>query len=265
MRLKKIIHILALALAVSTTAQMAYASDSKSDEYKTESVRITALKEHAFAKGLAAGRMEKFKELRVTSISLKEFNDQAFQVAHLYSHVSSDNAENSMLQPPIIMSGEDMLQVNPTGQNYSHAEVKYEILAPARFVSSQLNWQTFIVSEDDMIYAGPADDPLLVARNEDETKLMSNMYNIAYREGQAQAFKEFEARVETLTTLITGMYQYHILREKKLIDPPEIATGYIPVSGNKTQLQLSNRIANVNSGAAFNMNTGAYKAFIEKE
>lgn len=263
MRIKKIITILALAMSVS--AIPAYAADAKTDDYKTESVRITALKEHAFAKGLAAGRMDKFKELRTTSLSLKEFNDQAFQVAHLYSHVSSDNAENSMLQPPIVLSGEDMLQVNPTGQNYSHAEVKYEILAPARFVSSQLNWQTFIVSEDDMIYSGPADDPLLVARTEEETKLMSNMYNVAYREGQAQAFKEFEARVDTLATLISGMYKYHILREKRLIDPPEIATGYVPVSGNKTQLQLSNRISNVNSGAAFNMNTGAYRAFIEKE
>lgn len=265
MQLKKLVSAIAISLSLSTTSYLVHAADKKTDEYKVESVRVTALKEHAFAKGLAEGRMDKFNELRRTVLGFKELNDQAFNVGHLYSHVSSDNSEDSMLQPPIILVGEDMLQVNPTGKNYTHAEVKYETLAPARFVSSQLNWATFLINDEDLVYAGPADDPLLSPRDEDERKLMAKMHAVSYKEGKDQAFKEYLARVETLTTLITGMYNYHILRTKNLIDPPQISRGYVPVSGNSTQLMLSNRQSNINQDAAFNLNPSNYRAFIERE
>lgn len=264
MRLKRLISIMALAFTTSMITNV-QAAESKTDEYKVESVRITALKEHAFSKGLATGRINKFNELKNKVLSLKEFNNQAFQVSHLYSHVSSDDAEDSMLQPAIIMTGEDMLQVNPTGKNYTHAEAKYETLAPARFVSSQLDWKSFLISEEDLVYAGPADDPLLTPRNDTETKLMEKMYEVAYNEGRTQAFNEYVARIETLTTLITGMYNYHILRAKNMIDPPQISHGYVPVSGNSTQLLLSNRQSNINQDAAFNLNPNNYKAFVERE
>ncbi len=241
-----------------------YADEVQPSDIKVESIRTTALKEHAFAKGLADGRVDKFKELRTTILSLKEQNDKVFNVAHLYSQVSSDNAENAMLQPAIVVTGEDMLQINQSGKNYSHAEVKFEILAPARFVTSQLNWQTFLVNDEDLLVGGPADDPLLSPRTEQEKALMKNMYDVAFREGRAQALNEYIARTETLTTLIVGMYNYHILRTKGIMKPVEIATGYTPVSGNKTQLQLSTRQANVNNDAEFNLNSNNYKAFIEK-
>ena len=261
---KKIIASI-LASVFLNLASFEVSAAESADTVKTESVRMTALKEHAFGKGLASGRANKFKDLKTTIMSLKEFNDQAFQVAHLYSQVSNRDEENSMLQPPVIMTGEDMLQINTNGKNYSHAEIKYEVLAPARFVSSQLNWQTFLVNDEDLIYAGPADDPLLVPKNDDERKIMQHMYNVAYNEGIVQAQKEFEARVDTLTALITGMYQYHILRAKNVISPPEVASGYVPVSGNSTQLLLSNRQLNLNKDASFNLNTEKYKAFVETQ
>lgn len=87
-----------LALIMPSFSTAVCLADDNIDDQKVESVRTSALKEHAFSKGLADGRQQKFLELKNTVMQLKEYkSNKAFEVSHLYSQVSSNYAENPML------------------------------------------------------------------------------------------------------------------------------------------------------------------------
>jgi hypothetical protein len=244
------------------------------------SIRLVALREFAFQKGIAEGRVSFFREKKIEQLSRKSELDAIYQVDHLYLRpektVALRNAkgviENKqvidpayksfLIQPPVILTGVDLYQVQTSGRSVDWSQVRYKTASQAMFVTAPIYWESFLTNDEDLIVQGPADDPLLRPRNLVEEQAMENFYQIAVAEGRAQALSEILARIKTLTTIIVGMNNYHILADKNVVSRPQVATGYIPVSGNKTQLTLSTFNAAISKDADFNLNTETYKSYV---
>ncbi|HEY6436742.1 MAG TPA: type IV secretory system conjugative DNA transfer family protein, partial [Ignavibacteriaceae bacterium] len=141
--------------------------------------RMRSLGEFAFSVGIADGRKERWFDIRKKMAGMKGELDSLYQVSHLY-------LDNGDMQPPIILTGENLYQNHQNGKATDHAQVRYEILAPARFVSSQLDWYTYIVSDEDLIGNRPADDPFFQPKNAEEEMVMKKFFQNGYSEGANQ-------------------------------------------------------------------------------
>ena len=245
-------------------------------------VRMSALREFALTKGLADGRQKKFQEVHRYFEVNKRVLDALYQVDHLYmqprkrktfkdvtgretSRMEDDRAFNGFLiQPPIVIKGQDLMQIANGGQSMESSNIRYAIAANAQFVANPIYWQTFLVAPEDLMSQAPADDPLLQPRDETERAVMLSFYKVGFMEGQSQAVSEVETRTKTLTTMVTGMAFGRILMDKNILKEPEVSTQYVPVSGNKTLLTLNTNAAYISAPAGFELDPSKYKVIIHK-
>lgn len=245
-------------------------------------VRISALREFALTKGLADGRQQKFQEIHQYFETNKRVLDALYQVDHLYmqprkkktikdvtgketSRMENDSNFNGFLiQPPIVIKGEDIMQIANGGQRKESSTIRYAIAANAQFVANPIYWQTFLVAPEDLFSQAPADDPLLQPRDENERTIMLNFYKVGYAEGQAQAVSEVQTRTKTLTTMVTGMHFGRVLMDKGVLTEPQVSTQYIPVSGNKTLLTLNTNSAYISVPSGFELDPSKYKVVIHQ-
>lgn len=245
-------------------------------------VRISALREFALTKGLADGRQQKFQEIHQYFETNKRVLDALYQVDHLYmqprkmktvkdvtgretSRMEDDSNFNGFLiQPPIVLKGDQIMQIANGGQRKESSNIRYAIAANALFVANPIYWQTFLVAPEDLMSQAPADDPLLQPRDENERSIMLNFYKVGYMEGQAQAVAEVETRTKTLTTMISGMTFGRVLMDKGVLTEPQVSTQYIPVSGNKTLLTLNTNAAYISVPSGFELDASKYKVIIHQ-
>jgi hypothetical protein len=246
------------------------------------SVRMSALREFALTKGLADGRQQKFQEIHQYFEINKRVLDALYQVDHLYmqprkrqivkdltgretSRMENDNAFNGFLiQPPIVLKGQDIMQIANGGQRMESSNIRYAIASNALFVANPIYWQTFLVAPEDLMSQAPADDPLLQPRDEAERAVMLSFYKVGLLEGQSQAVSEVETRTKTLTTMITGMSFGRVLMDKSILKEPEVSTQYVPVSGNKTLLTLNTNAAYISVPSGFELDPSKYKVIIHQ-
>lgn len=263
-----------------------FAAESVTPQDKTQTVakeeqpRIAALREYSMGKGIAEGRRVQFQAIKADQLSRKSELDRLYQVDHLYvrptktvnrelengstaqKEIDDPAFKGFLIQPPVILTGTDLMQLQQSGKSIDWSQIRLQFAANAQFVTAPIHWETYLVNDEDLMRQGPPDDPLLRARNEDEQKLMDRYFQIAFDEGREQARAEVIARVKTLTTIIVGMTNYHVLASKNVVKKAQVATGYIPVDGNKTQLTLSTFNARVTQDAEFNLNPETYKAIV---
>lgn len=276
--MRKLLLCLMLAsILPSTYAQNAEQRASTEKMYQQESVRNTALREYALAKGIADGRRARFQELYSHFEINSRLYDQLYHVDHLYMQpkkqknvngiirYEDDPAYNGFLiQPAIILTGTNIMQLANSGKSKERTSARYAIGAEAQFVSAPLYWKTFLISPDDLMQQGPADDPILQPRNEDEKAYMLKLYQIGMSEGNAQASMEVENRVKTLGTMISGMVIGRVLMDKNVLTMPKVTTEYIPVSGNNTLITFDTSAARIVEGSRFNLDASTYKAFVHQ-
>lgn len=285
MRLVPSYILTGLLLCASQAVFSAEAAPSKSSERmsqvaKEEQPRIAALREYSIAKGIADGRRAQFQVMKADQLTRKSELDRLYQVDHLYvrptktvqrqlesgavvqKEVEDPAFKGFLIQPPVILTGTDLMQLQQSGKAIDWSQVRLQFATNAQFVTAPIHWETFLINDEDLMRQGPADDPLLRARNDEEQLIMNKYYQIAFDEGKEQARAEVVARVKTLTTIIVGMANYHVLASKNVVKKAQVATGYVPVDGNKTQLTLSTFNARVTQDAEFNLNPETYKAIV---
>lgn len=261
-------------------AENSMSQDKSHSVAKEEQPRIAALREYSIGKGIAEGRRVQFQAIKVDQLSRKSELDRLYQVDHLYvrptktvnrelengtttkKEIDDPAFKGFLIQPPVILTGTDLMQLQQSGKSIDWSQVRLQFAANAQFVTAPIHWETYLVNDEDLMRQGPPDDPLLRARNEEEQKVMDRYFQIAFDEGREQARAEVIARVKTLTTIIVGMTNYHVLASKNVVKKAQVATGYIPVDGNKTQLTLSTFNARVTQDAEFNLNPETYKAIV---
>jgi len=255
---------------------------STSNVIPPHSVRAAALREFALTRGLAEGRHAFFSETHAHLNKNKKKFDVIYQVNHLYVqprkiHVETlksglqqrkwrnDRAFTGFLiQPPIVLKGSNIMQIENSGQSKESTSVRYAIAANAMFVSAPLYWKTFLVAQEDLISRGPPDDPLLQPRNENELTMMRSFYNVGFMEGRPQAIEEINTRIKTLTTMIEGMTRGRILMDRGVLSEPEVTTQYIPVAGNNTLLNLNTNVARIVVPSGFELDPSKYRVIIHQ-
>ncbi len=272
--MKKIFVPLILAMS----CQLAFAGDSSSveksstqasskspqemtpeerlEKFKKENdIRISAIKQYYMERGLSEGRVLMFQARKKDLLALKPYLDKIYDTSHLY-------LENGKLQPPVVLKGEDLFEIQPTGQSYKESQVRYQLAAPERYVTSQLNWETYLISDDDLEYNGPAPESFLSPRNENEKFVANQYYEIGVKEGANQVELELGYRVKSLTTLIKGMYYFYNAYPRGLLSMPKTVKTYIPVSGNQTQLTLATEENSIVDPAKFELDPNNYMAIV---
>lgn len=268
---------LIIPLLVSSLFNMAYAATDKSEtnkpaaqtsnseelspearfeKYKKENdIRITAIKQFYMEKGLAEGRLQMFQTQQDNLKELEPLLNRIYKVSHLYM-------DNGKLQPPVILMGKQLFQMQPDGQRYDESRIRYQTAAKERYVTTQLDWKSFLISDDDLVYRGPSGESFLSPRNTNEEDVAKQFYLLGFNEGANQVQQELDLRIKALTNIIVGMYNFYNVSTRGLLTMPEIVKSYTPVTGNQTQLTLSTETKEIAVPARFDLDSNNYMAVV---
>lgn len=218
-------------------------------------MRSDAIRENAFMRGVAEGRLAGFNTQHALMVKLRSDLDRIYNVSNLY-------LENGTLQPPIILTGDNLFEMQGNGRGYKQVDNRREIVSPARYVTEQLNWETYLISEDDLALPDDYYDVSLKSRTKSEAEEEKKYYRLGLAEGRGQAFEEVKARIERLTAIVGGMRQGYKEMLAGSATAPVTVAGYEPVAGNQTQIETGIRTKNIVQDAGFVLDVNAPRAFV---
>lgn len=239
-----------------STSNSELSAEERFEKYKKENdIRVTAIKQFYMEKGLAEGRLQMFQTQQENLKALEPWLNKVYGVSHLYM-------DNGKLQPAVVLLGKQLFQMQPDGQKYDESRIRYQIAAKERYVTTQIDWKSFLISDEDLVYKGPSGESFLAPRNTSEEEVAKQFYLLGFNEGANQVQQEIDLRIKALTNIVVGMYNFYNVNTRGVLTMPEIVKSYTPVSGNQTQLTLSTETKEIASPSRFDLDANNYMAVI---
>lgn len=249
------IGLLFLLMPVLGGATETPAAPDQAAETKRSMVRLMEIERFWISSGIAQGRVRRFADIRRELSARREALNQIYAVSHLYE-------EGGLLQPAVIVESTMVTQADAKGTEIQWAEKRYQIIIPERLVTEPLNWYTFLVDDQDIDTTMPEPDVSVVPKTDAERSIAVKAFETGILEGAKQAEIEFQSRLRLLTTIVTGMINYHSLKRRGLVKPTRIAKGLVPVSGNETLLAINTRSLRIETPTEFQFDTAKYRSYV---
>ena len=219
------------------------------------SLRTGAIRENAFTRGVAEGRQLGFRTQQKMMEGIREDLDRIYDVSNLY-------LENGTLQPPVILTGDNLLEMAPDGRSYKHVGNRREIVSPARYVTEKLNWRSYLISESDLLLPDDYYDYSLKSKTSGEAEEEKRYYRLGLEEGKRQAYEEVADRVSKLTGIVLGMRQGYKEMMAGTATLPQTVSTYDPVAGGGNKIEVGVRRRSIASDASFVTDLDQGRAFI---
>lgn len=230
--------------------------EKRAREYvQRNNMRMDAIRQNGYIRGVSEGRVAGFREQQSLFTAMRSDMDRIYNVSNLY-------LEDGTLQPPIILTSDNLLEMAPDGRSYKRTRNRREIISDARYVTEKLNWETYLVSEDDLTLPTDYFDSELKARDRAESSEERKFYKLGFEEGKQQASMEVEQRLDKLTTIVMGMRQGYKEMLAGTVTVPQTASEYEPMAGNGRQIEVGIRSNRIVEDAQFVLHPNAGKAFL---
>lgn len=230
--------------------------EQRAREYiRRNNMRTDALRQNGYVRGVSEGRVAGFQEQHALFKTMQTDMDRIYNVSNLY-------LENGTLQPPIILTSDNLLEMDPNGRGYKRTRNRREIISDARYVTEKLNWETYLISEEDLMLPTDYYDLELKARDRGEAAEERQYYTMGFEEGKRQAYTEVEQRLEKLTIIVMGMRQGYREMLAGTVTVPQTATTYEPMAGNNRQIEVGIRTNQIVEDAAFVLDPNAGRVFV---
>ena len=166
------------------------------------------------------------------------------------------------MQPPVILTGDNLLEMAPDGRSYKHVGNRREIVSPARYVTEKLNWRSYLISESDLLLPDDYYDYSLKSKTSGEAEEEKRYYRLGLEEGKRQAYEEVADRVSKLTGIVLGMRQGYKEMMAGTATLPQTVSTYDPVAGGGNKIEVGVRRRSIASDASFVTDLDQGRAFI---
>ncbi|HLD17000.1 MAG TPA: type IV secretion system DotC family protein [Coxiellaceae bacterium] len=164
------------------------------------------------------------------------------------------------VMPPILVKADHSLNL-ADNDTIRFADKTYEILKPARFVTTPPTWRTYLW----MNYKKPDfPDNTLLPRDQVESTAWNNFLKEGWKHGLQQANGIFAANLSGLKRDYLGMVIYRDLLAQNMISAPYIAKANLGVTGDTQQLRINDQIMRITAHSALQPDSSQWEAVIPK-
>ena len=208
-------------------------------------MRPNALREAAQIVTFQSAMAYRYKQLLAETERHSRILDTAFDFSPLL--MTQDDA---LILPPVLTRAGASMRIEDT-KTATTAQTSYELLAPARYVSTVPNWRTFLMA--DSFPAPEKPNPAVMPKNDKERLIWRAAVREAWAQGLTEADQLYADNVSRLVREYRGIMLYHLLSAQHLLSQVNTASASLGMktSDNGNKLHIGQKVYRITAPSAF--------------
>ncbi len=154
----------------------------------------------------------------------------------------------TMIMPPIMSKCGQSLRIEDY-TTATTAQVTYEILSPAEFVSAVPDWRHYLMMQNFPEPAQP--NPALLPRDKKELLIWRAAIRDGWQIGIAQAAEIYKTNISRLARDYRGITLYHLLTAQNLLTKTQLAQADLGIHVNNDKMHISQKVYRITSPSRF--------------
>jgi len=192
-----------------------------------------------------------------------EHIDNALQEESVYlDHIFNFNLIliNNNVLPPVLAEADQTLSLS-SDNALRLANKTYELIAPARFVTTPPTWRTYLW----LNFKKPSlPHNSLLPHNRAESVVWNQYLQEGWQQGLRQADAIFASNLARLKRDYVGMVLYRKLLEQGMVSAPFIAKADLGITGDAHQIRIDDQIIRITSNSELQPDAKKWKPIIAK-
>ena len=232
-------------IAPSSLSRSQITSDSVSSWARNamDEGRLSEVRNAAAALGAQAGLADRTRQIQSALMNRASVYDRVFDFSRLMIEPG--------LLPPVITEGRDAYHQENDIEARASDRV-FRIERPARIVSANPTWRTYLLAEPTPALAPSAS---VMPKNDAERRVWDEFASRGWDEGVRQADLAFESNLGRLNQDFQGMTRFKMLYEQGLVNMPRLTREHLGTTGGGQELALGDRIIRISSQALLDANS----------
>lgn len=160
--------------------------------------------------------------------------------------------------PAVIVQAQDLYHQDDA-DTVRLASKTYQILSPARFVTTPPTWRTYLT----MPYKKPnLPNSALLPHNSAEITVWNNYYSIGWKNGLAQADNIFNQNLNRLKRDFNGIILYRKLYTQKMISAPYVSEADLGVTGDRNAIRINDHVLRITQDSGIQTNSSKWQSVL---
>lgn len=220
-------------------------SASAQGETAVSLMRPSAIREAAQTVTLQTAIAYRYKQLLVVTERHSGILDAAFDFSPLLM-----TEGDALIMPPMLTRSGASMRIE-SAETATAAQTTYELLAPARYISTIPNWRVYL-----MVDAFPEPEnpnPAVMPKNDKERAIWRATVREAWAQGVAEADQLYADNVARMTREYRGVMLYHLLTAQHLLSRVNTSSADLGIqtSDNGNKLNIGQRVYRITAPSAF--------------
>ena len=208
--------------------------------------------------GAQSGFSKRISELQDRVLVREKELDDIYDFSLLMKLDSGVSNDRYQL-PPVLRIAESRF-TKSSDDFITTSGVTYEIVRPAKLVSSPPNWRQFLIFKPNSEVRMP--HQVLMPKNDEERELWAGWIQDGWVKGMEQADFEMTARISELGEVFVGMVKYARLVKQGVIRPAVVTESNQSIVGGGSQMVLDQTQIRISAPATMNTNTREWEAVV---
>ena len=214
-------------------------------------MRPTAIKEAAQLVTFQTAIAWRYKQLLAATEGHSSIMDTAFNFGPLLM-----TQGEALILPPVLTRSGASMRIE-SGETATAAATSYELLEPARYISTVPNWREFL-----MVDAFPEPEkpnPAVMPKNDKERAIWRAAVREAWAQGLMEADQLFADNVSRMARQYRGVMLYHLLTAQHLLSKVSTASAALgtKATDNGNKLHIGQKVYRITAPSAFTAVTTA--------
>lgn len=214
-------------------------------------MRPTAIKEAAQLVTFQTAIAWRYKQLVAATETHSAIMDTTFNFGPLLM-----TQGEALILPPVLTHSGASMRIE-SGETATAAATSYELLEPARYISTVPNWREFL-----MVDAFPEPEkpnPAVMPKNDKERAIWRAAVREAWAQGLMEADQLFADNVSRMARQYRGVMLYHLLTAQHLLSKVSTASAELgtKATDNGNKLHIGQKVYRITAPSAFTAFTTA--------
>ena len=206
-------------------------------------LRPNAIREAAQLMGFQSGIAWRYGQLLAETENYSPVMDAAFNFAPLLL-----TQGEALILPPQISSGGASMRIEDADTATS-AKTTYELLEPAKFISTVPMWREFLMADDFPKAEEP--NPAILPRDSNERAVWRKAIREAWNQGIAEADQLYADNVFRMARSYKGILLYHLLTARHLLSRVHTASANLGIRTQGNKLNIGQNVYRITAPARF--------------
>lgn len=208
-------------------------------------MRPTAIREAAQTVTFQAAMSYRYKQLVASTEQHSAALDAVFNFGPLLM-----TQGDALILPPVLTRAGASMRIE-AGETATAAETSYELLAPARYVSTVPTWREFLMA--DAFPEPEKPNPAVMPKNDKERAIWRAAVREAWARGLTEADHLYADNVSRMARQYRGIMLYHLLTAQHLLSRVNMASAEVGMktSDNGNKLHIGQKVYRITAPSAF--------------